>query len=117
MVIMLLLIAAGFVIVALPDSGKRLFSISKDHGPSLQDSIGLAFILIAYVWFVKEAWKRRGRILKYKHLLSFRIILFLFVAGLGLIIVSVVNDYGYWWVYGAVLLALIQAIIFYIALK
>jgi uncharacterized membrane protein YidH (DUF202 family) len=114
---MLLLIAAGFVIVALPDSGKRLFSISKDHGPSVQDATGLILILIAYGWFVKEAWKRRERILKYKHLISFRIILFLFGAGLGLIIVSVVNDYGYWWIYGAILLALIQAIIFYIALK
>jgi uncharacterized membrane protein YidH (DUF202 family) len=114
---MILLLAVGFIIVALPDSDKRLFSISKDHGPSLQDTIGLVMILIGYGWFVKQAWKRRERIMKYKRLSSFKILFFLFVFGLGVIIVSVVSDYGYWWICGVVLLIIIQSIIFYIALS
>ena len=45
-ILMLTLIAAGILIVALPDSGKRIFSISRDHGPTLQDAMGL--VLGAY---------------------------------------------------------------------
>jgi len=28
----------------------------------------------------------------------------------------VINDYGYWWIGGAIILAILQSIIFYIAL-
>jgi len=40
----------------------------------------------------------------------------LMIVGITLIIVSVINDYGYWWVCGAVILIVLQSIIFYIAL-
>jgi uncharacterized membrane protein YidH (DUF202 family) len=113
---MLILIAAGIVIVALPDSGQRLFSISRDHGPSLQDALGLILVFIGYGWFLKQAWTRKEKILQYKDRLSFRLIPFLLVIGIALIIVSVINDYGYWRVCGAAILAILQSIIFYIAL-
>jgi len=113
---MLTLIAAGILIVALPDSGKRIFSISRDHGPTLQDAMGLVLVLIGYTWFLIRAWKQRGRILQYKNRLSFKLIAPLMIVGITLIIVSVINDYGYWWVCGAVILTVLQSIIFFIAL-
>jgi hypothetical protein len=36
------LIAGGIIIVALPDSGQRLFSLSGRHGPSLVDAASLS---------------------------------------------------------------------------
>jgi drug/metabolite transporter (DMT)-like permease len=118
-IFMLILIVIGLVIVALPDSDERLFSISKDHGPSMQDAIGLVMLLIGYGWFLIQTWKRRGRLLQYKKRLSFKLILPVIVIGIGiaLIIVSVVNDFGYWWVGGAMMLAIVQSIVFYIALS
>ena len=113
---MLTLIAAGIVVVVLPDNGKRLFSISRDHGPSLQDAIGLLLVFTGYGWFLKQAWKRREKILQHKNRLSFRLIPTLLVIGIVLIIVPVINDYGYWWVSGAVILIILQSILFYIAL-
>jgi uncharacterized membrane protein YidH (DUF202 family) len=113
---MLILVAAGAVIVALPDEGKRLFSISRQHGPSLQDVIGLILVFIGYGWFIKQVWKRRDKILQHKSRFSFKFIPSLFLIGIVLIVVSVINDYGYWWVCGAVILIILQSIIFYIAL-
>ena len=114
--LMLILIAAGIVIVALPDSGRRIFSISRAHGPSLQDAMGLVLVFIGYTWFLIQAWKQRGKILQYKNRLSFKLIAPLMIVGITLIIVSVINDYGYWWVCGAVILTVLQSIIFFIAL-
>jgi hypothetical protein len=115
--VMLLLILLGFILVALPDSNERLFSISKDHGPSLPDAIGLIIMLIPYGWFVKEAWKRRERVLMYQHSIYFRVALFAFGVGYGLVIASVMNDYPYWWIYGILLLVVIQIAVFYLAFK
>ncbi len=114
---MLILITAGIVIVALPDNGERLFSISRDHGPSLQDAIGLVLVFIGYGWFLVQAWRRREKFFQYKNRLSFRLIPLLIVVAIVVIIVSVINDYGYWWVGGAISLAILQSIIFYVALS
>lgn len=116
-ILLLLLILLGIVIVALPDSDVRLFSISKDHGPSLQDAIGLVLILIPYVILATQAWKQREKVLRYKNSKWFKTSLFLLGLGGGLIIASVVADYSHWWVYGIVILVGIQATAFYLALK
>lgn len=114
---MLILMAIGFVIVALPDSDERLFSLSQDHGPSLLDAVGLIILLTGYGGLVIEAWKNREKVLRYKHSVYFGTGLFLSGAGVGLVLVSVLKDYGYWWIFGVVLLVLVQAVFFYIALK
>ncbi len=113
---MLMLIAVGIVVVVLPDNGERLFSLSRDHGPSLQDAIGLLLVFIGYGWFLRQAWKRREKILQYKNTISFKIIPLVLVVGIVLIIISVINDYGDWWLCGAIILVILQSIIFYIAL-
>jgi uncharacterized membrane protein YidH (DUF202 family) len=115
--VLLIIILIGFVIVALPDSDNRLFSISKDHGPSLQDAIGLVLILFSYTWLIIEAWKQKEKILKYKNSTVFKAGLFLFGIGHGLIIASVINDYKYWWVYGIIILVVLQIAVFYLILK
>jgi len=78
--------------------------------------MGLVLVFIGYTWFLIKAWKQRGKILQYKNRLSFKLIATLMIVGITLIIVSVINDYGYWWVCGAVILIVLQSIIFYIAL-
>ena len=115
--VLLLIILTGFVIVALPDSEIRLFSISKEHGPSRQDAIGLILILFSYIWLVIEAWKQKEKVLKYQDSGVFKIGLFLFGAGHGLIIASVINDYKYWWVYGIIILVVLQIAVFYLTLR
>ncbi|MEI9912359.1 MAG: hypothetical protein WDO71_23520 [Bacteroidota bacterium] len=74
--VLLIIILIGFVIVVLPDSDTRLFSISKDHGPSLQDAIGLVLILFSYTLLVIEAWKQKEKVLKYKNSAAFKTGLF-----------------------------------------
>lgn len=116
-VVIVSLILLGLFIVALPDSDIRLFSISKDHGPSLQDSIGLIILLFGYLWFIKLLWNRREKVFKYKNSTIFILLLFLFGTGLVLVIASVLNDFGYWWICGVVMLVIVQVIAFFIAFK
>ena len=115
--LLLIVILAGFIVVALSDSGPRIFSLSEDHGPSLQDAVGLILILGPYLYLVFVAWKRRSKIRKYQNLKVFKLSLFLLGLGVGLIIASVMNDYQYWWIHGAWLLLIIQIPILYITLK
>lgn len=115
--LLLIIILIGLIIIILPDSDVRLFSISKDHGPSLQDAIGILLIVLPYLMLVKEAWSKREKILNYRHSKIFYGTLFLLGLGYGLIIASVANDYRFWWVYGIALLILINIIILYFIFK
>ena len=85
--------------------------------PRYRMQIGLLLVFIGYGWFLKQAWKRREKILQYKNRLSFKLIPPLIVIGIALIVVSVINDYGYWWLCGALILIILQSIVFYIALS
>lgn len=40
--------AGGIIVVALPDAGQRLFSLSGQHGPSFIDALGIAFLLAGW---------------------------------------------------------------------
>jgi uncharacterized membrane protein YidH (DUF202 family) len=115
--VLLFIILIGFIIVALPDSDIRLFSISKEHGPSLQDVIGLILIIFSYILLVIEAWKQKEKVLKYQDSTVFKTGLFLFGVGQGLIIASVINDYKYWWIYGIILLIVLQIAVFYLVFR
>ena len=112
------MILVGFVIVALPDSDKRLFSISKGHGPSLLDSVGLILILVFYLWLIRDVWKNRSRLKEYYKSVLFKISSFLCIPGMVLILVSLLNDdYSGWWIYGTIILVLIQIPVFYTTLR
>jgi hypothetical protein len=114
---LLLLFLIGLVIVILPDNNIRVFSFSSDHGPSLQDLIGLTILICPYMYVVILAWKKRQNLKSYQNTTAFKLGSILFVLGLALVIVSVLNDYGSWWLLGAAIMFVYQAIVFYLVLK
>jgi uncharacterized membrane protein len=111
------LFVLGSVIVALPDNNVRLFSVSQDHGPSVLDLIGLIILICPYIYLATHAWKKRQNLKPYQNTTTFKLGSILFVLGLVLVIVSVVADYGNWWLLGAAIMFVYQAIIFYLILK
>ncbi len=115
--LLLLSMVVGLVIVALPDSDARLFSISEAHGPSPMDAVGLLITLISYATLVFTVWQRRAKLAVYVQTKAFKAGLFLFGLGSGLIIASVANDFGHWWILGATLLLVFQVPIFFRALR
>jgi hypothetical protein len=115
--LLLSVMVTGLFIVALPDTGPRLFSLSEIHGPSTVDAFGLMLVLIPYTMLVVRVWKRRLRLRAYKKSLAFKFGLFVFVVGLFLVVISVVRDVSHWWALGAILMAIVQIPIFYVALR
>lgn len=100
------LVVTGLVIVALPDDDARLFSISRLHGPSAVDTIGIIFILAAWLVLLAVIWRGRaclprGRVWRILGWSSF-------VVGTAVTAWSVLGDHGSWWVLGAALLAGLQ---------
>ncbi len=85
--VVLLLLIGGMVIVLLPDSGKRLFSFNKDHGPSLQDTIGICLIIIGWIWIVLRIISNRYPLVVRLGILKLRLMALLIVVG-GVLIAS-----------------------------
>ena len=85
-------ILCGLIILMLPDNGQRLFSFNKDHGPSLQDFIGLMLIIIGWIYWVTKALQQRMRIYSQIKLRGLIIIILLLTAGLVLIISGLQNE-------------------------
>jgi hypothetical protein len=113
---LLLLFLIGLVIVILPDNNERLFSFSNDHGPSRMDLIGLTILFCPYLYIVILAWKKRQNLKPYQNTTAFKFGSIMFALGLALVIVSVVNDYGSWWLLGAAIMFVCQVIVFYLIL-
>lgn len=114
---LIVLIVAGLIIVILPDNNQRLFSLSKDHGPSLQDAIGILMILIPYVYFLFKVWRVREKIVALRNTPFFIPALILFLLSMVVLVVSILNDLGWWWLPAASIMALLQVYVFYVALR
>lgn len=101
-----ILSALGLVTILLPDSGRRLVSLSEAHGPSPIDGMGVLVLLAGWAVLDTATWRRR------RHLSLRREALVLVatagIAAVALVPWSVLGDHGAWWVAGAVLLAAIQ---------
>lgn len=110
LVVAVALIAAGGFVVALPDEGPRLFSISRDHGPSAVDAAGTALVLAGWGLLVATVWRRRARVARRLGAVGITTGVVLLVAGGALIAWSVAGDHGAWWVAGAALAAAPQAV-------
>ena len=97
----LLCSAIGAVVIALPDSGRRVFSISSAHGPSAADLVGVLVMLSGWAVFLWTLWVSRRMVGRTGHPPGTP-----FVAGVGLgLVVASVSDYSQWWLFGAILLA------------
>jgi len=88
----LLLLIGGIVIVGLPDSGKRLFSFNKDHGPSIQDTIGICLIIIGWIWIVIRIISNRNQLFVRLGLFKLRLMALLIVAGGALITAGILSE-------------------------
>lgn len=50
----------GALVIALPDDGPRLFSLSASHGPSAVDLLGIAIMIAAWLPVVLLLWTNRA---------------------------------------------------------
>jgi len=89
--VVLLLLIGGIVIVLLPDSDKRLLSFNKDHGPSLQDMIGIGLIIIGWIWIVFQIISNRNQLVVRLGLFKLRLMALLIVAGGALIAAGILS--------------------------
>ena len=95
----------GGVVIALPDEGPRLFSLSRTHGPSAIDAVGAALVLGG--WIVLDAativrWRADDR--RRIPLAAIGLV----VLGIAILVPSIALDLGAWWVLGAGLVAAVQ---------
>ena len=103
-----LLAGPGLGLVALPDDGPRLFSLSDAHGPSALDGAGLVLVIAGWLVLLSPAWRRRHLITCHAGHPLFDLGVGLFGLGIGLVVASVVSDFAGWWAVGAALLGLVQ---------
>ena len=99
---------AGAIIIALPDAGPRLVSLSETHGFSAFDALGIALVLFGWAVFLLAIWQRRGRLLARATVGGLLAGAFGLGLGTGLVIASVAADYARWWVIGAAVLLVVQ---------
>ena len=104
----LLLIVVGTAVVALPDDDRRLFSISRDHGPSPLDAAGTALVLAGWTLAVHRIWQRRREVQRRLHPVGVAAASAAVLAGLVLVFWSVLGNHGAWWVVGIVLAVMPQ---------
>jgi hypothetical protein len=99
---------AGIVLIALPDAGNRVFSISPGHGPAPFDLAGAVLLTAGWVILDLWTWRRRSSLRSLNGGRSMGILLLLAAAGAVLIVWSVSQDEGTWWLLGAGVLAAVQ---------
>ena len=95
-----ILTTVGTVLIALPDAGNRVFSISPGHGPAPMDLAGAVLLTAAWLILDLWTWRRRGA-LRSLNRRALWLLLFLAAAGVALIAWSVSQDEGMWWLLGA----------------
>lgn len=103
MVVWLALSVAGAAVIALPDDGPRVVSISQTHGPAARDLVGIGVLLLGWAIFLVALWRVHAAISAPPLLAAAG------VAGGGAVVVwSVLADAGMWWVAGAAILVGVQ---------
>ena len=94
--------AAGLVIVALPDTGPRLVTFSRTHGPSALDAAGLLLLLVAWLPIPVGLVRHRRSVPRSAWLAGAGVAV---VAGAALVI-AIRDDLAWWWAPVAALVAL-----------
>lgn len=95
----------GSVVLALPDTGPRVFSLSETHGPSLIDSLGVLILVAGWLPVPVLLYRRRTLVPQSVWVAAGLTAL---VAASALV-VTVRRDLGWWWVPSAAALAVAQA--------
>ena len=90
--VVLLLLISGIVIVLLPDSDNRLFSFNRDHGPSLQDTIGLSLIIVGWIWIVFRIIRNRIQLVVRLGIFKLRLMALIILAGGALIAAGILSE-------------------------
>ena len=97
--------AMGGAIVALPDRGPRLFSLSRTHGPSAVDGLGIAMILAGWLTLMLAVWRRRAT-LRDRVPRSVRLAgVATMAVGTVVLVATIRADAGAWWTLGVALMA------------
>jgi hypothetical protein len=104
---LLALAVVGTGIIALPDTGPRIVSLSETHGPSLLDAVGVVLVLAAWVP-VPIVLIRRRRLIRRSTWAAAGVVAL--VAGAALA-VAIRGDLAWWWLPILVLLALQLALV------
>ena len=97
----------GAAIVALPDSGERVFSLSGTHGPSTLDLLGVTVLVgswlpIAVV--LPSLWRAAGDVLA-------RLSAALAVVGAAGLAITIAADMGWVWLIAVAILVAAQVIV------
>lgn len=111
--ILLIIAIAGVIILLLPDKGHPLIAFNKAHGPSFQDLIGLALILISWlfgVFLVVKNWNKIKTRVGTKNVLLFLSIYLLSFIGIVMALKTSLD----WILWPCVTIALLINILFVI---
>ena len=84
-----------------------MFSISRTHGPSAIDAIGIGTILVDWILLLRVIWRGRSAV---RRSALFPVGVVLVGAGAAVVALAVSLDFGWWWVAGAVPMAAVQAL-------
>jgi hypothetical protein len=99
----------GGALLAVPDAGPRLFSISRTHGPSAVDAVGAAVLLAGWVTLDAAVLKRFDVLRR-----ASKVVLIgaaaTVITGLAILVPTIAFDLGWWWIVGVALLAGVQLV-------
>ncbi len=99
--------AVGGLVVALPDSGERVFSFSETHGPSPLDLVGMAVLVGSWLpvaVLLPSLWRTARRAVAW-------VAGVLGVLGVVALIVTIGADVGWWWLAAVAMLVVAQLVL------
>jgi hypothetical protein len=97
----------GGLLLAVPDTGPRLFSLSRTHGPSAVDAVGAAVLLAGWVALDAAVLKRIDVLRRASNAVLVGAAATLII-GFAILVPTIAFDLGWWWIVGVALLAGVQ---------
>jgi hypothetical protein len=94
------LTALGIVIIAIPDSGDPLVTMSNGHGPGLIDLLGILVVLIGTGVLYRHLFVNRETIMTRLGRPLVIVLVISWVVAVAAAIGAVVLDRGLWWIVG-----------------
>jgi drug/metabolite transporter (DMT)-like permease len=104
----LVLLVVGVVLVALPDTNDRIFSLSPQHGPAAVDLLGAVLLCAGWALLLATTagpWRRVRAVFATGAGAAIAAVAGL---GVGLVVASVLHQFEQWWLVGAVAASVAQ---------